>query len=244
MQIISCEALFLTCLFLSLSSETLFSSQRSKMIGSISPNPVQLTTVYPIHHADGTTINTTDLPFKLGPFDLQGYGAVPLDMLHNPSQVPTTTLFLSDACAWFCHGSWTITPTWLAVFSRSKQNGTMEVINLETGSELVEARCNLRLEDIASQNHKPGRILMNNLPDDGCALAPPYDYDLSHLGQNCILAVQHTRFACGDVVLGSRFFVFTTPCVTLTVFSRPFMISRSSIGVCILRHSLHWLVPL
>lgn len=117
----------------------------------------------------------------------------------------------------------------------------MEVINLEAGSELVEARCSLRLEDIASQDHKSGRILMNNLPDDGCALAPPYDYDLSHLEQNCILAVQHTWFACGDVVLGFRF--HHAVCDT-SGFLQAIHDIAELYRVCILRYSLHWLVPL
>lgn len=67
------------------------SSQWSKMAGTIPPTPIQVTAVHPVYCADKTAIDAIESPFRLGPFDLQGYGSVPLDIL-NVYKKPESSL--------------------------------------------------------------------------------------------------------------------------------------------------------
>ncbi|KAE8382678.1 transferase [Aspergillus bertholletiae] len=78
-----------------------------------------------------------------------------------------------------------------------------EITALGTGAELLEAQCSLRLDDIASAS-RSGRILMPNLPASGDALLPPFDPTMEGVCRDPIVAIQHTRFACGGVALGIR----------------------------------------
>lgn len=60
---------------------------------------------------------------------------------------------------------------------------------------------NVRLDDIES---KSNRLLLTDLPDSGNALLPPFDSTIEGVCRDPILAIQHTRFACGSVALGIR----------------------------------------
>lgn len=49
-----------------------------------------------------------------------------------------------------------------------------------------------------------GRVDMAKLPDCGAALVPPFTPIVGEVCNDSILAIQHTRFACGSVSLGFR----------------------------------------
>lgn len=47
-------------------------------------------------------------------------------------------------------------------------------------------------------------VIVENLPGSGNALMPPFEATIEGVCRDPILAVQHTRFACGGVALGIR----------------------------------------
>lgn len=79
-------------------------------------------------------------------------------------------------------------------------DGTPEIAHLDSGIELLEARCSARLDE--SVDASTGRITMPALPDAGNALVPPFVLSLEAVCRNPIFSIQHTRFACGSVTLG------------------------------------------
>jgi hypothetical protein len=79
-----------------------------------------------------------------------------------------------------------------------------EIARLGTGAELHEAQCNIRLDDLIPSDRPSGRLLVTDLPDCGAALTAPFDPSMDGVCRDPILAIQHTRFACGGVVLGVR----------------------------------------
>lgn len=79
-------------------------------------------------------------------------------------------------------------------------DGTPEIAHLDSGIELLEARCSARLDE--SVDASTGRITMTALPDAGNALVPPFVLSLEAVCRNPIFSIQHTRFACGSVTLG------------------------------------------
>lgn len=79
-------------------------------------------------------------------------------------------------------------------------DGTPEIAHLDSGIELLEARCSARLDESADAS--TGRITMPALPGAGNALVPPFVLSLEAVCRNPIFSIQHTRFACGSVTLG------------------------------------------
>ncbi|KAL2815114.1 transferase [Aspergillus granulosus] len=79
-----------------------------------------------------------------------------------------------------------------------------EIVRLGTGVELHEARCDLRLDDLVPLDRTSDYVLVTDLPNCGTALVPPFDPTLEAVCRDPLLAIQHTRFACGSVVLGIR----------------------------------------
>ncbi|KAJ6100140.1 transferase family-domain-containing protein [Penicillium canescens] len=78
-----------------------------------------------------------------------------------------------------------------------------EIGQLGAGIEFSGAHSTARLDDIASSTPS-GRILMPNLPSSGKDLLPPFDRNYNGASQNPIFAIQHTRFGCGGLPLGSE----------------------------------------
>ncbi|KAG7377508.1 hypothetical protein PHYPSEUDO_011539 [Phytophthora pseudosyringae] len=87
------------------------------------------------------------------------------------------------------------------------ENNAPRIERLGAGATLVSAKCRERLEAFEAVGggdevgSKP-RLIVTNLPDGGNALLPPFDPSEEGKTRDPILAVQHTRFACGGVAIG------------------------------------------
>ncbi|KAL4156518.1 hypothetical protein PRNP1_005548 [Phytophthora ramorum] len=80
------------------------------------------------------------------------------------------------------------------------EDNTPQIEKLGTGVRFVTAECSEPLEafEAVAEDEKPGsppRLIVTNLPGGGNALLPPF-------ASTTILAMQHTRFACGGVSIG------------------------------------------
>ncbi|GMF22579.1 unnamed protein product [Phytophthora lilii] len=88
-----------------------------------------------------------------------------------------------------------------------KKDQTPRIEQLGAGGKLISATCNDPLEayEALGEDDKPGsspRLIVTNLPDGGKTLLPPFDPTEAGMARDPILAVQHTRFACGGVSFG------------------------------------------
>ncbi|KAF0322625.1 bahd family acyltransferase [Colletotrichum asianum] len=88
-------------------------------------------------------------------------------------------------------------------FQLNKSSNTFEIGNFSKGVVFLQAKCDAILSDIAAQS-RSGRMIVENLPGSGNALMPPFEVTIEGICRDPILAVQHTRFACGGVALGIR----------------------------------------
>ncbi|KAI8200121.1 hypothetical protein K4K54_003240 [Colletotrichum sp. SAR 10_86] len=88
-------------------------------------------------------------------------------------------------------------------FQLNKSSNTFEIGNFSKGVVFLQAKCDAILSDIAAQS-RSGRIIVENLPGSSNASVPPFEATIDGICRDPILAVQHTRFACGGVALGIR----------------------------------------
>ncbi|KAF7585187.1 hypothetical protein BBP40_011804, partial [Aspergillus hancockii] len=161
--------------------------------------------------ANKAALAPLESPFHLGPMDHLVFPFVPIQVVlvyknahtwpnpnfKNTEPIPTKRLqtALSHLLNYYPHltGRLQFDP-------KSK---APEIASLGTGAELLEAECSRQLDDIASASTS-GRILMPNLPASGSALLPLFDPTMEGVCRDPILAIKHTRFACGGVALGIR----------------------------------------
>ncbi|KAF8206311.1 transferase [Mycena galopus ATCC 62051] len=156
--------------------------------------------------ANESSWKALDSPFLLGPFD-QTAGFVPIQVVwvYAPPDssielIPVARLrraleLLLDHY-----------PQLTGRLQINLRDGTREIAQLNTGAELVEARCTERLDAFSSpglSSPASRRILMQDLPNAGNALLAPFDATPGSV-RDPIFAVQHTRFACSGVALGVR----------------------------------------
>lgn len=80
-------------------------------------------------------------------------------------------------------------------------NGSPFIHNLGSGASLYQAECSERLDSFSLSSNSTN-ISLAELPGAGNDLLPPFDH--TSYSKSSILAIQHTRFACGSVVLGIR----------------------------------------
>ncbi|KAK7033208.1 anthranilate N-benzoyltransferase protein 3-like protein [Favolaschia claudopus] len=158
--------------------------------------------------AHKSSLKSIHSPFRLGPFD-QVAGFVPIQVVwvydhkndFSGELIPIHRLrrALEHLLDHYPHltGRLQFNPT----------DGAREIVAFGSGAALLEARCSEPLDAFSS----PGltsptsrRVLMADLPDAGNALLPPFDPTPAAVFRDSILAVQHTRFACGAVALGVR----------------------------------------
>ncbi|KAJ7274298.1 transferase [Mycena haematopus] len=139
-------------------------------------------------------------PFRLGPFD-QVAGFVYAQPNSNIEIIPIERLqrgleLLLDYY-----------PQLTGRLQIDLSNGMREIVRLNTGAELLEARCSQRLDPFSSPSPSSltsRRILMQDLPAASNALLAPFDATPDGVCRDPLFAVQHTRFSCGSVALGMR----------------------------------------
>lgn len=80
-----------------------------------------------------------------------------------------------------------------------------QIIKIGAGSVLFEACTDARLADLAiGGGRDEGDLDISTLPGSGSAFLPPFDKSLEGVCRDPILAIQHTRFPCGSVILGIK----------------------------------------
>ncbi|EQB51929.1 transferase [Colletotrichum gloeosporioides Cg-14] len=80
---------------------------------------------------------------------------------------------------------------------------TFEVGAFSKSVAFLQAKCDATLSEIAARTQS-GRMTIENLPGSGNFLMPPFEATVEGVCRDPILAIQHTRFACGGVALGIR----------------------------------------
>lgn len=168
---------------------------------------VQITAQYNLQCASKAAVTTVESPFKLGPLDELVFASVPIECVYvyKKSELSHKDRFISverlrDALSYLLN----YYPHLTGRLQFNSQTRAPEITRLGAGAALLEAQCNSRLDDIASFDCDADRILLTNLPDCGSALTPPFDSSMDAISREPILAIQHTRFACGSVALGIR----------------------------------------
>ncbi|KAF7374806.1 Anthranilate N-benzoyltransferase protein 3-like protein [Mycena sanguinolenta] len=148
-----------------------------------------------------------DSPFSLGPFD-QIAGFVPIQIVWVYAQSnPSVELIPLERLQRGLGRLLDYYPQLSGRLQINSSNGTREIARFNTGAELLEARCNQELDAFSSPSPSSPEsrcILLQNLPAAGNALLAPFDATPEGVYRDPILAVQHTRFACGSVALGVR----------------------------------------
>ncbi|KAJ7158652.1 transferase [Mycena filopes] len=173
---------------------------------SPSSNSISISSTHTIHCADESAWKALDSPFRLGAFD-QVAGFVPIQVVwvyKQPAESDVQILSIER----LQRALTLLLDHYPHLSGRLRQrNGIREIVGLGTGAELVSAQCSEPLETFSSPGVNapaPRRILIQDLPDAGNALLPPFDPSPEAVYRDPIFAVQHTRFACGGVALGVR----------------------------------------
>lgn len=172
-----------------------------------SQNPVHVAAQYPLHCANEASVTALESPFKLGPLDELVYPFVPIECLfvyRNPASSLENKLIdikrlrqaLSNLLNYYPHltGRLQINP----------ETHIPEITCIGRGAELREATCDLLLDDLIPSDRATKYLLVTDFPDCGATLTAPFDPSIEGVCRDPVLAIQHTRFACGGVVLGIR----------------------------------------
>ncbi|KAF4843229.1 Shikimate O-hydroxycinnamoyltransferase [Colletotrichum siamense] len=142
----------------------------------------------------------------LGPIDHTVFPTVPTNVVfvyERPKSSPLDSFMSTQALQLSLTRLLTYYPHPTGRFQLNKSSNTFEIGNFSKGVVFLQAECDAILADIAAQS-RSGRIIVENLPGSGNALIPPFEATIGGVCRDPILAVQHTRFACGGVALGIR----------------------------------------
>lgn len=179
---------------------------------AVSSNSVTVVNSEVVRCANDAPYETLSSPFRLGPLDTLVAPFVPVATVFVYRQprdsasareeliipLPRLRLALTRLLDYYPH---------LTGRLQLNPDGSREIVSVGTGAELFEARCDLRLDELASQGggaSGSGRVRMADLPDAGNAFMAPFDMSVEAVCAGPPLAIQHTRLACGSVALGVR----------------------------------------
>lgn len=141
---------------------------------------------------------------SLGPLDFYAQRFIPIQVVYVYEQpnhrfvdlVPTARLrhALSLLLDYYPHLTGRLQ-------TRTSDNAP-EVSRIGTGALLLDGTCPSRLDELKSPANN--RLLVTDLPDNGNALFAPYNDGKAADGEEPLLVVQRTQFACGGIALGIR----------------------------------------
>ncbi|KAF7327681.1 hypothetical protein MKEN_00347500 [Mycena kentingensis (nom. inval.)] len=158
--------------------------------------PVSILERIPLLTTQSSTLND---PFVLGPFD-QLAGFVPIQVVWLYEACETKEILSTSRLKRALDLLLSYYPQLAGRVHIDAKTGVRKIADFSAGAELVLAACNERLD--AFDAPSPGRIMA--LPGTGNDLLPPFDPNPTKCTTQPILAVQHTKFACGAVALGIR----------------------------------------
>lgn len=171
-----------------------------------SPDPVHLIAHYSLRCSNKASVAALESPFKLGPMDelmLPFVFVQTVFVYRKPDSISEDKLLdiqrLRQALSYLLD----YYPHLTGRLRFDPETHAPEIVRLGRGAELCEASCDLRLDDLVPPNRATNRLLVTDLPDCGRALTSPFDLSMEGgVYRGRLLAIQHTRFACGGVVLG------------------------------------------
>jgi hypothetical protein len=152
--------------------------------------------------ADGDRVAELETPYKLGVLEDLIFPFVPVENVFVYRQTGDQELVSVDRLEQAVSCVLDHYPHLTGRLQFDKRTKSPEIVRLGTGCELYVAKCNARIEELIS--HESGRLLVTDLPGCGADLTPPFDPSLEGVCRDPILAIQHTRFACGGVALGIK----------------------------------------
>lgn len=172
-----------------------------------SPAQVQVTARHILRCTNEDAVAALESPFKLGPINHLVFPFVPIEAVfvyRKPTSTSDTELICVPQLKRALSRLLDYYPHLTGRLQFDPEERTPEITRLGTGAELLEAQSSIRLDDITSSGRAAGRILIPSLPDCGGGLLPPFDRSIEGVCRDPVLAVKHTRFACGGVSLGIR----------------------------------------
>lgn len=162
---------------------------------------------YRLQCANEASVISLESPFKLGPLDELVLPFVPIEnvfVYRKPATGSENQLLpikrLRQALSYLLD----YYPHLTGRLQFNPETHAPEIARFGTGAVLHEAWCNLRLDELVPSDRASGRLLVTDLPNCGTALMTPFDPSIDGVCRDPLLAIQHTRFACGGVVLGIR----------------------------------------
>ncbi|KAG7377507.1 hypothetical protein PHYPSEUDO_011538 [Phytophthora pseudosyringae] len=170
---------------------------------------VEVAAEFSLHCADDSSMERLEAPVLLGPLDHTTQNFTPITVLfvyrrEEPASgeelIPIERFrrALGRLLDYYPHLTGRIV---------MHEDNAPRIERLGAGATLVSAKCRGRLEAFEAVGggdevgSKP-RLIVTNLSDGGNALLPPFDPSEEGKTRDPILAVQHTRFACGGVAIG------------------------------------------
>lgn len=168
--------------------------------------PVHTVAQYSLQCANEASVASLESPFKLGPLDELVLPFVPIQnvfVYRKPASSETKLLpieRLRQALPYLLDHY----PHLTGRLQFNPETHTPSISRPGTGAVLHEARCDVQLDELVPSDRASGRLLVTDLPDCGTALTPPFDPSIDGVCRDPLLAIQHTRFACGGLVLGIR----------------------------------------
>ncbi|KAG6596047.1 Anthranilate N-benzoyltransferase protein 1 [Phytophthora cinnamomi] len=167
---------------------------------------VKVTGELSLRCADETSVQKLESPVLLGPLDHVAQNFTPITVVfvyrrEGGDLVPLDRLrkALSRLLDYYPHLTGRVV--------MDPNDRTPRIEQLGKGAKLFTAECSQPLAafEAVGDDDAPSslpRLIVTNLPDGGNALLPSFDPTEAGLTRDPILAVQHTRFACGGVSIG------------------------------------------
>ncbi|KAE8415993.1 transferase [Aspergillus pseudocaelatus] len=176
-----------------------------------STDEIHVTARHSVQCANKIAILPLESPFNLGPGDHLVFPFVPIQVIFIYRNSPisggvdskTTEIIPAERLRRALSMVLDYYPHLTGRLHFNPSSKVPELGALGTGAELLEAQCSSRLDDIASASTS-GRILMPHLPASGNTLLPLFDPTMAGVCRHPLVAIKHTRFACGGVSLGIR----------------------------------------
>lgn len=157
--------------------------------------------------ANEASVASLKSPFKLGPLDELVFPFIPIEnvfVYHKPTTTTEIEFLPIERLRQALPYLLDYYPHLTGRLQFNSETHAPEIVRLGTGAVLHEARCGVRLDELVPSDRASGRLLVTDLPHCGTALKVPFDPSMDGVCQDPLLAIQHTRFACGGVVLGVR----------------------------------------
>ncbi|CAI7581607.1 unnamed protein product [Penicillium bialowiezense] len=169
---------------------------------------VLITTRHTLTCATEATVASLESPFNLGPMDYSVPPKVSIEgvfIYRKPTSTPTNHFLVSDRLMEAVSHLLDYYPHLTGRLQLHPTTHAAQIGSLGCGVDFWQARCTTTLRKIATSSLS-GRIITPKLPGYGAALLPIFHATMGSYSHNAILAIQHTRFACGGVCDAQGFF--------------------------------------